>query len=115
MRQGSCNVRCTLLNDDLTTNEPYPCRFVMVFINRRRLVKVCKDPRRDRYKAFWREGKSPWQPLRSSLLPWKPTFDAAQTELNFYAAARGWAPVWPLTAACEGEPFAFEKQEGIKP
>lgn len=109
---GSRSYTCALLKPDLITDEPFPCRFAMVYLAGRRLVKVCKSTKRDWYKAHWREGKGPWQPMRTSHLPWRPTFDAAQTTLNFYANARGWIPVWPLTVACEGEPVPNENTKG---
>ena len=109
---GSQCRRCTLFHDDPVTGEAFPCRFVLVFLDGRRRVKVCKSPKHDSYRAHWREGNGPWKPIRSSRLPWRPTFDAAQTALNFYATARGWTPIWPLTAACEGEPAACTELKG---
>jgi hypothetical protein len=109
---GSRSTRCTLLNADPVTDEHFPCRFVMVFLAGRRCVKVRKSPMRDRYKAYYRQGAGPWQPVRSSHLPWRATFDEAQTALNFYAAAQGWVPIWPMTAACEGEPVAGDESKG---
>ncbi len=98
--KGSRSYACTLFRPDLVSGAAYPCKFVRVFQDGVRLVRVCENAQRGLYKAHYRmQGTSCWRPVPSKFLPWCSGFDRAQMQLNFYAERKHWLAVWPLEEA----------------
>lgn len=69
---------------------PSPCRFVKEFVDDRGWRhKVMEGLGESNYKArFLKPGKAGWHCMRQ--LEWRNSFDAAQSDLNAYAKAKGW-------------------------
>jgi hypothetical protein len=74
--------------------EPTPCRFVKSYIDKRGwkykvIVGLGTPPvYKARYQRSDKHGDVGWKGC--AALPWRDTFDEAQSDLNTYAKLKGW-------------------------
>lgn len=74
-------------------NEPTPCRFVKTYMDERGwLYRVMPGIGGDEFKTRYQQpGKTGWKCM--NYLPWRSTFDEAQSDLNALAKGKGWSEV----------------------
>lgn len=74
--------------------EASPCRFVKAYIDERGwkymvMSGIGENTFKARYQKPEKSGSNGWKGL--GAVPWRTTFDEAQTDLNLLAKEKGWA------------------------